>query len=196
MSQVEGEPLADVWTSLPPKNRASIIRDLRGYIHEWRALQEDYYGALGHQPCQDIFFKHFPMRNGPKIDYGPYRTRDEYNIGLRSALQASRPPGVSDRRDEGLLHKVESLKDPAVVFTHGDLHLDNILVKDGKISGILDWGTSGYSIKDREYYEAQSRARNQEWKAALDSMFAGEIDMVTYSILEQLNKELVVYSGS
>lgn len=107
----------------------------------------------------------------------------------------SRPPGIFDERDKALLHKIESLKDPAIVFTHGDLHRDNILVKDGKISGILNWGSSGYSIKDREYYEARSRARNQEWKVAIDLMFTGEIDMVTYSILEQLDKELVVYSG-
>lgn len=195
MSQVEGQPLADVWTSLPPKAQAAIIQDLRGYMHEWRALQDDYYGALGHQPCQDIFFKHFPMRKDRKIDYGPYRTRGEYNAGLKSALQMSRPPGITDERDKALLLKIESLKDPVIVFTHGDLHRDNILVKDGKISGILDWGSSGYSIKDREYYEARSRARNPEWKAALDLIFAGEIDMVTYSILEQLDKELVVYSG-
>lgn len=195
MSQVEGQPLADVWKSLPPETQASIIRDLRGYIHEWRALKEDYYGALGYQPCQDIFFKHFPMRKGPKIDYGPYRTRGEYNTGLGSALQMSSPPGISDERDEALLHKIESLKDPAIVFTHGDLHRDNILVKDGKVSGILDMDCSGYSIKDREYYEARTRARNQEWKIALDSMFTGEIDTTTYSISEQLNKELVVYSG-
>lgn len=196
MSQVEGQPLADVWTSLPPEALASIIQELRGYIDEWRALQDDYYGALGYQPCQDIFFKHFPMREGPKIDYGPYRTRSEYNTGLEKALQMSRPPGVTDRRDQRLLHKIESLKDPAIVFTHGDLHLDNILVKDGKISGILDWGTSGYAIKDREYYEARSRAGNQEWKVALDLVFSGEIDMVAYSILEELDKELVVYSGA
>ncbi|EUC38038.1 hypothetical protein COCCADRAFT_83792 [Bipolaris zeicola 26-R-13] len=196
MSQVEGQPLAEVWTSLPPDTQASIIQHLRGYIHEWRTLQEDYYGALGHQPCQDIFFKHFPMRNGPKIDYGPYRTRSEYNAGLKDALQMSRPPGVSDQRDDALIHKIESLNEPTIVFTHGDLHRDNILVKDGKISGILDWGSSGYSIKDREYYEARSRARNQEWKAALDLVFSGEIDMAAYLILEQLDKELVVYSGS
>jgi aminoglycoside phosphotransferase len=196
MSQIEGEPLADVWTSLPPNARASIIQDLRGYIHEWRALRGDYYGALGHQPCQDIFFKHFPMRQKSKIDYGPYKTRSEYNAGIKSALQMSRPPGTIDKRDEALLHRIRSLKDPIIVFTHGDFHLDNILVKEGKIFSILDWGTSGYSIKDREYYEARSRARNPEWKAALDLMFTGEIDMGTYSILEQLDKELVVYSGS
>ncbi|KAJ6282054.1 kinase-like domain-containing protein [Bipolaris maydis] len=196
MSQIEGQPLAEVWTSLPSETRASIIQDLRCYIHEWRALQEDYYGALGHQTCQDIFSKHFPMRQAPKIDYGPYRTRSEYNAGLRSALHMSRPPRVSDQRDKALLDNIEGLKDPTIVFTHGDLHRDNILIKDGKISGILDWGSSGYSIKEREYYEARSRARNQEWKAALDLVFSGETDMVAYSILEQLDKELVVYSGS
>ncbi|KAF2708722.1 kinase-like protein [Pleomassaria siparia CBS 279.74] len=195
MSQLEGQPLADVWSDLTLESKASLVRQLRGYIQEWRRLRGEYYGALGNRPCQDIFFKHLPMREKSKISYGPYRTRSEYNAGIKSALQMSRPPGTSDTRDEALLRKVGTLEDTAVVFTHGDLHRDNILVKDGKISGILDWGASGYSIKDREYYEARSRARNPEWKAALDSIFAGELDMATYSILEQLDKELVVYSG-
>jgi aminoglycoside phosphotransferase len=155
MSHIEGQTLADIWTSLPPKTQASIIQDLRGYIDEWRALRGDYYGALGHQSCQDIFFKHFPMHQKSKNDYGPYKTRSEYNAGIKSALQMSRPPGTTDKRDEALLLRIESLKDPIIVFTHGDLHRNNILVKDGKTSGVLDWGFSGYSIKDREYYEAR-----------------------------------------
>jgi aminoglycoside phosphotransferase (APT) family kinase protein len=195
MSQLEGQPLADVWTILPPKTQSALIHDLRGYIHEWRTLRENYHGALGHLPCEDIFFKHFPMRKNHKIDYGPYRTRSDYNARIRSALQMSRLPRTFDERDEALLHKIETLKDPVIVFTHGDLHRDNILVKDGKVSGILDWGSSGYSIKDMEYYEARSRARNPAWKAALDLVFAGEYDMVTCSIHEQLDKELVTYSG-
>ncbi|KAF1840390.1 kinase-like protein [Cucurbitaria berberidis CBS 394.84] len=195
MSQLEGQPLADVWPALTPEARACLMQDLRGYIQEWRTLRGDYYGALGHQPCQDIFFKHFPMRKESNVEYGPYKTRSEYNAGIKRALQMSRPPETSDARDEALLDKIETLNDSVIVFTHGDLHRDNILVKNGKITGILDWGSSGYSIMDREYYEARSRARNPEWKAALESVFAGEIDMITYSILEQVDKELVVYSG-
>jgi hypothetical protein len=195
MSQLEGQPLADVWSDLSPDARASLIQDLRTYIQQWRALRGDYYGALGHQPCQDIFFKHAPMRTKSKTIYGPYRTRSEYNAGIKSALQMSRPPGTIDARDAALIHNIDTLQDPVIVFTHGDLHRDNILVKDGKISGVLDWGCSGYSIKDREYYEARSRARHPEWAAALDLIFAREIDKTTYSILEQIDQELVVYSG-
>jgi aminoglycoside phosphotransferase len=124
------------------------------------------------------------MRKKNKIDYGPYRTRSEYNAGIKNALQMLRPPGTFDKRDEALLDKIETFKDPVIIFTHGDLHRSNILVKDGKISGIIDWGCSGYSIEDREYYEARSRARSPKWRAALGSIFAGEIDMVTYSIME------------
>ncbi|OAK95088.1 kinase-like protein [Phaeosphaeriaceae sp. SRC1lsM3a] len=195
MSQLEGEPLADVWPNLSLEAKYSLIQELRGYIQEWRTLRGDYYGALGHQPCQDIFFKHSPMRKKSKICYGPYKTRVEYNAGIKSALEMSRPPETFDTRDESLLQKIETLQDPDIVFTHGDLHRDNILVKNGKISGILDWGCAGYSIKDREYYEARSRARNPEWEATLDSIFAGEIDATVYSILEELDRELVVYSG-
>ena len=33
------------------------------------------------------------------------------------------------------------------VFTHQDLHADNILVNDGKLSAIIDWGDAGWGSK-------------------------------------------------
>ncbi|KIM77987.1 hypothetical protein PILCRDRAFT_11646 [Piloderma croceum F 1598] len=38
-----------------------------------------------------------------------------------------------------------------ICFTHGDLALRNILVKDGKISGIVDWETAGWYPEWWEY---------------------------------------------
>lgn len=28
----------------------------------------------------------------------------------------------------------------------------NIMIRDGKIIGIIDWGAAGYSVPEREYY--------------------------------------------
>jgi hypothetical protein len=132
MSEIEGQPLADVWTDLQPGARTAIIQELRGYILEWRALPADYYGAMGHRPCQDIFSKHYPMRGGPKIDYGPYKTRSEYNAGIKRALQMSRPPETFDSRDEPLGRKIDTLQDTDIVFTHGDIHCGNITLRHGQ----------------------------------------------------------------
>jgi hypothetical protein len=195
MSQLEGQPLADAWEHLAPEEKASVIQELRAFVGEWRALRGDYYGALHRQPCQDIFFKHLPMRTKSNVDYGPYSTRSEYNAGIKSALQMSIPPEAPEPRNAALMDDIDTLQDPAIVFAHGDFHRGNILINKGRVSGIVDWATSGYSIKDREYYEAHSRARHPEWVAALDEIFAGQIDMATYSTLDKVNKELVVYSG-
>ncbi|CRL19683.1 Protein kinase-like domain [Penicillium camemberti] len=38
------------------------------------------------------------------------------------------------------------------ILTHGDMDQSNIMIRDGKIIGIIDWGAAGYSVPEREYY--------------------------------------------
>lgn len=52
-----------------------------------------------------------------------------------------------------------------IVFTHGDLTQHNIIVKDNKIVGLLDWEYAGWYPEYWEYvnfFERQSR--NRDWK--------------------------------
>lgn len=196
MSFLEGKLLGDVWPTISENIRRDIAQQLRCFVQEWRELREDFYGAVGRGPCQDIFFKHSAMDNTRAV-YGPYHSRAEYNEGLENALRASRPKGVWEPEDENLVQAIKNLQDSSVIFTHGDLHLDNILVdSDFRISGVMDWGSSGYSISEREYYEAKSRATDPAWSAAIDTIFErDDSGLNSYSTLAKLDRELVAYSG-
>ncbi|TGO31097.1 hypothetical protein BPAE_0002g01930 [Botrytis paeoniae] len=59
---------------------------------------------------------------------GPFPTEKEFSESLQLGIL----PGLMHRTD----HKI--------FFTHADLNMRNILVKDGKISGIVDWENSGW----------------------------------------------------
>lgn len=41
-----------------------------------------------------------------------------------------------------------------ILFTHGDLRLQNIMVKDGCVSGVLDWEFSGWYPEYWEFSKA------------------------------------------
>ena len=57
----------------------------------------------------------------------------------------------------------------AIKFTHNDLHFTNILIKDGHISGIIDWPDAGWYPDYWEYTAAmRSGDHPEDWNTILD----------------------------
>ena len=48
-----------------------------------------------------------------------------------------------------------------IVFTHGDLRLQNVMVEDGNVNGILDWEFSGWYP---EYWEFSKALYVWKWQ--------------------------------
>ncbi|KAF2624795.1 hypothetical protein BU25DRAFT_450529 [Macroventuria anomochaeta] len=133
--------------------------------------------------------------NMPERGYGPFKSRAEYYNGLIDALRNSRPGGEFDDNDVHLIERIQRLGNGRAVFCHGDLTPDNILVDDRlNVVGIVDMGVSGFSIHEREYFEAKSRARNPVWSSMIEHIIPKIPDDV-YSLLLELERELVRYSG-
>lgn len=70
---------------------------------------------------------------------GPFKSQAELNTTIANAYIA-KSKGQAGPYIRGMLdaHK------HGIVFTHGDLRPDNIIVKDGRITGIIDWEMSGW----------------------------------------------------
>ena len=57
-----------------------------------------------------------------------------------------------------------------IVFTHNDLHFSNIMIKDGHITGIIDWADSGWYPDYWEYTSATSVfIQRDDWNTILDN---------------------------
>lgn len=199
MSRAKGTPLYGALHTLDEAQIERVATQLSGYIKTWMGLRGDYFGSIGFTPCRDVFFQHLPAANMPDREYGPFRTRTEYCRGLINALQNSRPNGRFDSNDAHLIERIQRLGDECAdgcaVFCHGDLNPDNILVDERlNVVAIVDMGVSGFSIPEREYFEARSRARNPVWSSMIDCIIP-KISDDTYALLLELERELVRYSG-
>jgi tRNA A-37 threonylcarbamoyl transferase component Bud32 len=196
MSRVIGKPLYNVLHILDEVQMEMVTKQLSGFVSSWMALRGDFFGSMGgSKACRDVFFQHLPAVNMPNREYGPFRTRTEYCDGLIGALQNSRPRGQFDANDAQLIERIQRLGDGCAVFCHGDLTPDNILVDDEmNVVAIVDMGVSGFSIPEREYFEAKSRARNPVWSSMIDRIIP-KIPDDTYALLLELEQELVRYSG-
>ena len=68
-------------------------------------------------------------------------------------------------RDE-LCSMKSGLPEEDLVFTHGDYCLPNILIHDGRLSGIIDWGYAGVGDRYRDFVAAYYTIRRNlgaEW---------------------------------
>lgn len=195
MSRIEGERLGRVWKRWDSERRAVAVGQLKDYMAQLGNLHGDFYGALWHRPCEDIFFAHFPFKPA-KVSYGPYRCRAEYIDGIVRALELSRPTPVLYPTDLAIVDKLRATLDDAIVFCHGDLNSLNILVDEatGRITGIIDWEAAGFSIHGRDYHWARTQAMNPTWASALDDIFT-TAERRPFDLLQELDDALVLHVG-
>ncbi|KAK6502971.1 hypothetical protein TWF481_008007 [Arthrobotrys musiformis] len=195
MSKIEGTPLSDVWKEWPQEKRDKVISQLRGYIEQWQGITGDFYGAIGGNPCEDGFFTHWSPPSRKILKYGPFASRQEYNAGLVEAIKNSRSLETTSSFPEDLAQKISALQGEEKVFSHGDIYPGNIMVNDDAvITGVIDWEMASFSPKDRDYFEAKHRVRDESWGAALEGCFP-EDNKANYELLKELKRTLIIYCG-
>jgi Ser/Thr protein kinase RdoA (MazF antagonist) len=121
-------------------------------MDELRSLQihnfetGSYIGSVGRQTCRDFLFMLGDESKGPfETEEDMYKNiierwinRFKMNPLLGSFIEFTRR-----------LYRETSGND--IVFTHGDLDPRNILVENGRVSGIVDWEQAGWYPEYWEY---------------------------------------------
>lgn len=194
MERIPGISLGECWDRLSIASRKSIVQQLKGYIQQWRRIEGTFFGSIDDGPCEDIIFKH-PWGTEP-YQYGPFKTRKEFNAGVVVALQRSRPNNqLIGKRDcilaDRILTSGENGQDERKIFTHGDLHPTNIIVDNDKITGIIDWGASGYSVAAREHFGLKWATAEPSWRELTASILASD----EYELWAEVNNSMTDYTG-
>lgn len=152
MEKIQGQELAKLWHHLSDQTRASLLGQLREMVEELRALRPPSQFAVG--SCTGGSLQDFRQsRAPPPVRFGPFKTIQDFHSWLRDGLKL----GQAEIREQADLDDVNEMiarQDgpwPPPVFTHGDLNPSNILVRDDKIVGIIDWEMSGWYPHYWEY---------------------------------------------
>ncbi|KAL3476661.1 kinase-like domain-containing protein [Aspergillus californicus] len=195
MSKIEGETLGSCWDSLSPEELHGVGRQLKSYVAQWRGLGSCFLGTVDSGPCQDILFNH-PWDYKSSKTYGPFNSVEEYKAGVIEALRQSRPPGIWYEKEEALREKILSFAYTKSTFpgvlTHGDLHEGNIMIKDGVVSGIVDWGESGYSPREREFFAAKRKSLDDCWTEIIH--YAIPFLKEEYELMDEIDRSMMRYS--
>ncbi|CAH0043627.1 unnamed protein product [Clonostachys solani] len=166
MERIKGEVIARSIRSLPKEALGKLLGQLRTLLDEMRSLEPPPPGTavescVGGSLCDTRI-----PRSKPR--FGPFETMEDFHLWLRDGTKLEdldnreQTDGVRDVRRMITLQDLPRVK---TCFTHGDLNSCNILVRDGKVAGIIDWEFAGWYPDYWEYTSAWcGNIIRQDWQ--------------------------------
>ncbi|KAI0681737.1 kinase-like domain-containing protein [Earliella scabrosa] len=139
----------DAAQNLPPpildmSHGATLAEDLRQAFRKLReqpAPSSNAVAGLNNRPLTT-------PRCGDPHAMGPFASQTEFKTTLLTMAGGAVAHRVPELRR---LAAPVLAKNHRIYFTHGDLHGDNILVKDNRLSGFIDWEHAGWYPEYWEY---------------------------------------------
>ncbi|KAL8923766.1 MAG: hypothetical protein Q9208_004414 [Pyrenodesmia sp. 3 TL-2023] len=168
MEFIKGRMLTYGWTSRTPESKAKIHQQLRHMIAELRTLPHPEHLGIANVTGGRLFDPRLP---GKSLDFGPFKTIEEFHLHLREGWDRERCRTLpSDRRDE-IYELVDQHEGTwPICFTHGDLSSLNILARGDEVVGIVDWDTAGWYPSYWEYTTAwHVNPFNDFWQEEVDN---------------------------
>lgn len=160
MDYIEGQSLDTLWPGMCAVQRKKLARQLREIVEKMRSVvpPPNLIGACDGTEIRDTRL-YFTYHSPPCHDEG------EFNEFLLSSLYEHIPPLVREAFSRRLR------TDHRIVLSHCDLTPRNILVKDGSITGLVDWEDSGWYPEYWEYVKFFQRTADKDWKQYAEDMF-------------------------
>jgi serine/threonine protein kinase len=155
MEYIPGENLERVWGRLGTTEKQAVVSRLRRHMDELRSIPSPgYYGGIWRQSTPDRYFED-PERVGrPYPDNtisGPHETEEQWTEAMWRCVDSR---AVSERRRWLSLlrrHYHGIFKGHMPVFTHANLCLQNIMLRNDGTAVIIDWENSGWYPSFWEY---------------------------------------------
>lgn len=132
---IEGEPLIEVWKNLSEKERIKICKDL-GHFHSeiGRKVTEKMARKMGVQINRSSSLH-------PEVE-------KEYNEAL---ICSDLPLDFKKLAKRAKTFFDQTLNSVVFQFLHNDSHHENIIIKNKKIAGVIDFGDSEYGEIAKEF---------------------------------------------
>jgi aminoglycoside phosphotransferase (APT) family kinase protein len=163
---VEGQTLEKIWPTLSAEGKRDICRQLREILDTMRKAEPPaaHIGSCG--DAGTVFdARLYASRTG-----GPFTSEAQLNEFILDIWDLT-PKPMQDalRKHQRTDHKI--------VFSHGDLHQGNIMVKDGKITGLIDWETAGWYPEYWDYVKyCYLSPEHRDWKDYAKNIFSQTYD--------------------
>lgn len=154
--RVPGVSLVQVWQTASAAEQASYKTQLRAQLEQMRKCTQPFIGRLRVRkgPLEEKRLPTYNIYDRLQTTYcGPFATEEEFDdwCWARAAPKMMSP--LSRFKWKRFMEKEQQQRqgNSKFVLTHGDLTPRNIMVDDGKITGIVDWERGGFYPEYAEY---------------------------------------------
>ncbi|PGH10529.1 hypothetical protein AJ79_05457 [Helicocarpus griseus UAMH5409] len=167
MTKVTGVPANKVYYRMTYEERRQLAIDVGNCISQYRRIPKP--SEYNHLICDTT--------GGPITDHrhgtlGPFISKEDFLddlLGNFEHFKIERP----------LSYLYEKKHD--ICFTHSDLHLSNLLLQGGRLSGIIDWEHAGFKPEFWEYTRLVWSYRNdkrhaKDFELAFDKCYTEELE--------------------
>ena len=144
MEYIDGRPLDEEWDSYDDSQKQNVQSQLRKYLDEIRQIPGSFVGSVDGSECRDPLFDDVPTR------CGPFESESAFHEGL---IHAMREKGSRPWIDM-VIRFLKAMPSHKIVLTHNDIAPRNILVRNAKVVGIVDWEFAGFYPEYWEYVKA------------------------------------------
>ncbi|RDB26697.1 hypothetical protein Hypma_005294 [Hypsizygus marmoreus] len=146
MTELPGCLLQSAWGHLDEGQRHDVASQLRVWIDQLRIIPSPYGDAVC-APGRSYFLCYRCDEDNPTGPFGSVSDFQKHITRIFLPSQLVTPPLAEPLR-------VARARQPSIRFTHGDLKTHNLMFDQGKLSGIIDWETSGWFPDYWEYTSA------------------------------------------
>jgi hypothetical protein len=158
MSKIPGTLMRESWPTMDTGQRNSVLKDLEEILHHLRGIRpptNPLISAIDGGPVAD------PRGSG--IQYGgPFRTGSEFNEWLISLIHPESMGFYSSFYIETVRNCLTC--NHQLRFTHADIGPHNIMVENGRITGIIDWEFAGWYPEYWEYIKMIQFTRDKDFR--------------------------------
>ncbi|KAM0334544.1 hypothetical protein ACHAQA_001574 [Verticillium albo-atrum] len=155
---IPGQTLGAVWHDLDPPTRFRILDQVVAVIEQWRTLTNTRMSSVTGGPVESLRWGSTGFQ-----PWGPFSRKRDLFAEFKGSL-APNPKAIR----EMMWRNMPDCR--PWTFSHGDLHVYNIMVEDGELSGIIDFATAGFYPVWWEYTQlrmACGAQADREWKFML-----------------------------
>lgn len=165
MSYAPGTSLDKLWETMRLVDKESIFGQLKVILEKMRALEAPP-GHVGGCATDGV------IHDGRFLDNvssgGPFVNEAAFNEWLLEGFFSLTPRPVQEAISQRWR---KGVKGHRIVFTHTDLSPRNIMVKEGRITGILGWKWAGWLPEYWEYVRMVYSSDEKDWRNNVNSMF-------------------------
>ena len=179
MDFIRGRTLQSWWHTASAESKESVRRQLAGYINMLRNVSNPTPGRVGGLNTGPIYDYRYTSGKGagPYVEesFGPFRDPHDFHLWLRNGFNARTTSAVGEMSDQDVdidrMCRIHDRRNYTSMVTHGDFSSSNIIIRDNKVAGIIDWEMAGWYPDYWEYTSAwHVNAYDEFWRAEVNDI--------------------------